>query len=167
MSTARTIEAAAHRRSPGTLRVDAVPPMRIGEILATVPVRARSRVLAADLTLGSWRSHQVARDMAAQLGFEATPQQVPLGIDAASSYADFIGWAIDREAEGALDLHHSLCAARAVAAAATKTGTALVLILLPRFGLACERGDWAFVRDLLETATATARLRCLPDVPGD
>ena len=121
---------------------------------------AGGRVLVADLSLGSWRAFDAAGQILAQLGVGSPDLVSPVPVaDDISSYADFIGWAIDKETSAMGYLHVALDLARRALAASDAGGETTVVVLAPRFGMGWEPGDAAFVRFLAEGALRSSS-RC-------
>jgi tetratricopeptide (TPR) repeat protein len=137
-----------------------------------------SLIIVSDLSLGSWRSHQVATEFFEQLDLP------PVGRPTAgnttkdrffpASLADAIGAWIDLETKGDRTVLGALEIASRMVGTLPDSKPNLFAVLLPRFGLAMERSDALFVRFLAEGLRNCASrlvLVCadpkLPVVPED
>jgi tetratricopeptide (TPR) repeat protein len=155
--------ALAHAEPPrvlGVVRVPAVTPRPLGALVEAAGISAGTRVVAVDLSLGAWRARQAMHELAEQLGLEPRPVARPFALDSIGGYANFVGWAIDREAEGRRELEAAYLFVRDVAGVIAEEPT-VVLFALPRFGLELEPADGAVLRFLAEAATVDERLRCV------
>jgi tetratricopeptide (TPR) repeat protein len=143
-------------RDPDPIVLDGIRAPTLAALRAVlVSPAAGPGPLVSDLSLGAWRSHQVAAEFAAQLGITLPgapppPLQPTPPAAAARSHGDLVGARIDAETRGdrivlvALELATRLIAA--VAAGAPPT----LLVLAPRFGLPWEPENIAFLRFLAQ-----------------
>jgi hypothetical protein len=130
--------------------------------------------VAADVSLGAWRGHQVATELCTQLGVEPPQPTWPslTGREMFLSCAELIGAGIDAEARGDAATLTAIAAAERVAAAVKSRRRTTLLVLAPRFGLALEREDRLFVdvlRDRLEAPErfVVASAEAAPAPPND
>lgn len=106
-------------RKPGPLVVEGVFAAH-GEVLIEQLADRGESSLLADLSLGSWQSHQAASELACQLGLPlALPEDwnPMMPGEELCSYADKIGLSIDSEAAGDRTIRHTLGLASRIAAA--------------------------------------------------
>lgn len=96
-------------------------------------------IIVADLSLGGWRGHWLAREWNAQLGLPEPPPLQPAlapGDQAAAHYADTVGRLVDNESLGDLNVISAWHAARALVAALARRGIRHVLAVAPLPGVA-------------------------------
>jgi tetratricopeptide (TPR) repeat protein len=144
---------------------------------------APPEILCADLSLGAWQSHQVATELASQLGLALPETQTPvherppraferwvaegfpedLLAEVLSTSADSIGRWIDAEAQGDRGRRRCLELARRILGSLEDAGPLTLTILAPRFGLSWEREDLLFVESLLRGLHSRSRLLVVGD----
>jgi len=133
--------------------------------------------IVADLSLGAWRGHWLARQWSRQLGLpEPEPVQPVLAPDAAGAarYADTVGRMIDNESLGDVNFIAAWRFARRLVGMLPERGVRCVLVVAPLPGIAwglenvqlvkllCDAAeDHGFVFGLLLRADAPA-----PQLPG-
>ena len=103
----------------------------------------------ADLSLGAWRGHQAARDIAAQLGAPPPDSPTSSGISgdsiSALSYADVVGQWIDQESRGDRAVLESLEWIRRIHAAAAAGPVRNLLVLAPHGDEPWQRENVLFI----------------------
>jgi tetratricopeptide (TPR) repeat protein len=140
---------------------------------------APPEILCADLSLGAWQSHQVATELAWQLGFALPAPETSAAFDPPSQAferwvregypeellveilldsAESIGGWIDSEALGDRGRRRSLELARRVLGALENAGARTLAVLAPRFGLDWEREDVLLVEWLSRGLETPSRL---------
>src|SRR5437867_3615147 len=114
----------------GASRIDAGPvelegrrANSVGEFLATLVDGDEVGLLAADLSLGAWRGHQVATEFAAQLNLsllDSPAYRMSSGatLSHMDSYADAIAHFIEAEGRGQATILSALQLAKSIADAA-------------------------------------------------
>ena len=111
-------------------------------------------IVAADLSLGAWRSHQIASEFRAQL-------QLAGGIEASSATHGAahghsrVGRLIDMETSGSRCTLEALAIARGIAAAVAGQSPTCFCVLAPRHNLSWEPGDALLVRFLAQALKST------------
>ena len=146
---------ASFSRDPGPLRLRGIRERSVttGENLLA-DAGARAALLAADLTLGAWRSTQVAAEICCQLGLPVP--EPPAWSDPAALIAapgSMLGRLADRELGGDRVALEALGLARTVAARLEKLPGRSIVILVPRYGAPWERCDVLFTRFLSQALT--------------
>jgi tetratricopeptide (TPR) repeat protein len=144
----------AFSRNPGRLQVTGVRASTLATIRAAVTDSAVDQLVAADLSLGAWRSHQVAAEFSAQLGVSLPRPtlgrtSIRAGVTNAPSLSDIIGDFIDAEARGDGEVLSAIENATCLASA-TERNPRYFAIIAPRFGASWERGDVLLVRYLVQ-----------------
>ncbi len=138
-------------RRPGELRVTGLQAPEVADAVAHLRRRGSASVIVSDLSLGSWRGHQLAREFAAQLGCPAPAEDDYGGAKPLSrAYADIVGAGIDAEAAGDANVRRALAWTRAIVAAARERGPVHFLVLLPRFNRGWEVENALFARFLAQ-----------------
>jgi hypothetical protein len=110
-------------------------------------LRQERVVVVADLSLGAWRGHHVARELCAQLDVAAPDGgEIPgrlrdrLSVEGAT-YADLTARAVDIEAGDDRQVSAAAAAAARICEVVRQRGPHAVLIVAPRFGLSWEDDD--------------------------
>lgn len=118
---------------------------------------ASGGILAADISLGAWRSHQIASELCAQLGLsdEATGA-AKASAERSGVPRSKIGRRIDAETAGDRTTLDALRLAALVHEALSHREPATVCILLGHSGVPWERGDALFVRFLAQSWSSLA-----------
>lgn len=147
-------------RLPGVLPVEAAPAARLAELAELAGISEGTRLLATDLSLGAWRSNHAATELAEQLRLPEPGPPAPFSLGRSASYAQFIGWSIDREAEGRHTWQIAFHQAQAIAEALAGSPAA-ILVLAPRFGAELDPADAALIRAIVEAAALEPDLRCI------
>ena len=125
----------------------------------------------ADLSMGAWRSNQVASEFLGQLchgiepstGSFRSAQTSHSPADTSTSQADSAGGWIDTEAGGDSVTIRALDFATRVAAAATETPARVLVIVAPRFGMPWEEENVRFLRFLAEGVRGSGARLLLAD----
>ncbi len=104
----------------------------------------------ADLSLGAWRGHQAAREVAVQLGVpppkhDAAPPVSDFESDSMLSYADVVGQWIDEEGTGDRAVLEALDWARSIYRAAAVGPVRSFLVLAPRGDEPWQRENVLFI----------------------
>ena len=102
----------------------------------------------ADLSLGTWRAHQIATELAAQLGIGAGARPARFAYPSIGTldYGGFVSDGVDADARGNRVVLDALARAEAVAAAIASGRGAGVAVLAPRAGIPWHDTDVAFLR---------------------
>ncbi|MBI2840750.1 MAG: hypothetical protein HYX75_20725 [Acidobacteria bacterium] len=159
-------------RELGPLRLTGILATSLDEILELIvkdhPVETWA---VSDLSLGAWRSHQVASELSLQLGLdppvhdntpapERPPEadlisqwtdpdyRGPSDVSSGRSYADIIGEWIDNEGRGDGSAMSGLAHAQRIVGALRDQVPRLILVLAPRNGASIERENVQLVRFL-------------------
>jgi hypothetical protein len=116
---------------------------------------AGSAPIIADLSLGAWRSHQVACEFCFQLGLGSPLRAHPVTKAtttgaAPPSHGDLVGIRIDAESKGDRTLLDALDLATRVTGAVGTGSARTFLVFAPRYGLAWEAENTAFLRFLAQ-----------------
>jgi hypothetical protein len=117
-------------------------------------------LLVSDLSLGAWKSHHVAREVAAQLKvdarFEFTVPPSVIGEHYIQfSYASLIARGIDEEASGDRVIARSLALANLIVGHMSGEGPYAVVVLGPRFGLPWGKENLWLLRFLAHAFAGT------------
>src|SRR5688572_13360284 len=101
----KPVPASTITRTPGKLALEGVRAATLEALMASLqPLAEVSSWVAADLSLGAWRSHQAASELGNQLGLELGPTARPADTRSAiageSGHAHVIGAGIDAETRG-------------------------------------------------------------------
>lgn len=122
-------------RSPGPRRIAAWRVSSFDALWREMGVAEPARqCVCADLTLGAWRGHMLAREWGQQLGLaEPEPVQPALAADGADIdlYADTVGILIDNESEGDRNFMRAHALACALVAAVRERGVSHLLLAAP------------------------------------
>ena len=134
-------------------------------------------LVAADLSLGAWRGHQVARELCSQLSLEVAGGGAPIKHPrprADMAYADVIGGFIDAEASGDQATLVALATAGRIRDRCDGGAPLVFLVVIPPVGTPWERENIIFVRLLTQALRGTSSHLVLvassegqPDVPSD
>lgn len=118
---------------------------------------ASGGLLAADISLGAWRSHQIASELCAQLGLpDGAAGPAEARADRAGVPRSKIGRLIDTETRGDRITLDALRLAALVHEAMRDREPMTLCILLGRHGIPWERGDALFVRFLAQAWSSPA-----------
>ncbi len=139
-------------RGSGRIPVEIVVDADGDSLRSTIAALREERdVVAADLSLGAWRGHQVARELCAQLGVlppEGVEDRVlpfeRLSLEGAT-YADVTARAVDFEAADDHQVSVAATAAARITDVVRQRGPHAVLIVAPRFGMSWEDDDLMFL----------------------
>ena len=138
-------------RDPGQLHLTGIRSAGLRKITS-----AGGGLLAADLSLGAWRSHQIASELCAQLGLPAAATEAaPASADSFGVPQSKIGRLIDAETLGDRITLDALRLAARVQEAVKGREPTTFCILLGHHGIPWERGDTLFVRFLVQALRAT------------
>lgn len=121
------------------------------DFMHAVAVLAQGRRwIGADLSLGAWRGHQLARELAEQLGLDELEQRLPAigASDAGRDYADVVARLIDQESAGEHARSVAYLHACRTVAAVEREQVGLIVVVAPRAGFAWENEDVWFLRFL-------------------
>jgi hypothetical protein len=128
-----------------------------------------TRWTVADLSLGSWRSHQASTELCAQLELAPPAHRLPERAPATSSidggigsYADQISALVDSENRGDRATITALYEAERLVATALRTPCTF-LVITPRFGVAWEREDRLLIQFLVQGVQPPSRVILLVD----
>nr|WP_314547694.1 hypothetical protein [uncultured Massilia sp.] len=149
----------------------------LAQLQAVVGWRDPRACLFADMTLGAWRGHWLARELAPQLGLPEPGHVQPALLQDAShhaQYADTVGRLIDNESRGDVNIIAALAQARAIAARLRARRVRHVLVAAPLPGHAWGSENLQLLRLLCDAAPDHAfRIGLLlrgdgaaPEVPG-
>lgn len=143
------------QRTAGTLALEGVRAATLNALLDALQVDGRDpeALVVSDLSLGAWKSHQVAREFCQQLGMSFEQSTQPeLGRKGAThappAYADLMGDWIDAEARGDRTVTSALEAAGRFVASVGETGPRTFVVIAPRYGLGWEAENLQFIRFL-------------------
>src|SRR5689334_23324948 len=171
MSTLRT---AFITRDPGPIVLDGVRAPTLAALHSALDgLDVGPAPIVADLSLGAWRSHQVACEFCIQLGLgsplraQPVPQSPPTGA-APPSHGDLVGIRIDAESRGDRTLLDALDLATRVIGVVGDEPARTFLVFAPRYGLAWEAENSAFLRFLAQGLRGSAhRLLLIAAGPED
>ena len=130
-------------RRPTAPPLEGVIAVTLDGILAALAERKIAHPVYADLSLGAWRSHEVARSCFSQLGLEWPPQDAPSGNDETAAIGDWI----DAEGCGEASALQAVALAEALYGELGERPLRLV-VLAPRFDLPWQAENLAFIRFL-------------------
>lgn len=123
----------------------------LSAILAAAGLTGEDALLFADLSLGAWRPHQVATELALQLGL--ANHLAPPPLLQGDSTADLIGALIDRETAGYRPVQQAFAQARTIAPALLQPGqTGAIVILAPLDGTGIGEDNASFLHFLWAAA---------------
>lgn len=136
--------------------------------------------VAADLSLGAWRGHQVALEFCSQLGIDLPRVEVSAREKAREdrnieiAYADIVGEFIDAEALGDLSTIASLQFASRIRETVLRGIPRVFLVIAPRYGLPWEGENILFIRLFAQALKGTRSVLVLiatgesdPEIPPD
>jgi tetratricopeptide (TPR) repeat protein len=139
----------------GRIPVDIVVDADGASLRSTIAgLRQERVVVAADLSLGAWRGHHVARELCAQLAVPAPDGVEEPGLRRGrvpvegATYADLTARAVDIEAGDDPHVSAAAAAAARITEVIHRRGPHVVLIVAPRFGLSWEDEDVLLLRFL-------------------
>lgn len=126
----------------------------VAQLQAAIGWRDPAECLCADLALGAWRGHWLAREWGAQLGASApAPPQPALGTDEDDGrHADTVARLIDNESAGDLNFIAAWRCAVSVLAAVRAGRVRYVLLVAPLPGQAWGQENLQLVRLLCDAA---------------
>jgi hypothetical protein len=161
-------------RDPGPVVLDGIRAPTLAALRsALAALGAEVMPIVADLSLGAWRSHQAACEFCIQLGLgsplraQPVPKATTTGA-APPSHGDLVGIRIDAESRGDRTLLDALDLATRVVAAAGDGPARTFLVFTPRYGLAWEAENSAFLRFLAQGLRGSAhRLLLVAAGPED
>ena len=161
-------------RDPGTLALMGIEAAGLCSLIAGLAdARFERRIIAADLSLGAWRSHQVASEFGVQLGLGAgTPGHTIE--DRGCPLQSRVGWRIDADIQGDRVTLEALRLANDLAATVLDRAPITFCVLAPRYSLQWECGDILFLRFFAQALKSTPHRLVLaapvgepPEVPAD
>jgi tetratricopeptide (TPR) repeat protein len=136
--------------------------------------------VVADLSVGAWRGHQVAREFCAQLAVKPlvaeflAAETMNRDQDIEIAYADVIGKFIDAEASGDRATITSLHYARQIRDVAQGATPRVFMVVIPRYGMPWEPENVLFIRLFAQALKSTRSTLALiatgegdPEVPVD
>jgi tetratricopeptide (TPR) repeat protein len=139
-------------RNPGPLSLSGI---RVAGLRSLVEylgtLGCGNNLIAADLSLGAWRSHQVASEFCSQLALNGpaqTESEPSLQHEVAGLIQSKVGRLIDSETLGDRVMLEALRLAREVHAALVVRDPTLCCVFVPRFGFSWDPADLRFVRFL-------------------
>src|SRR4051794_14930796 len=96
--------------------------------------------LVSDVSIGSWRGHQVATELCGQLGVPSPRRSWPSLTDPGPtpSFADLVGHGIDAESRGDTAALAALDAAQRITIRLSSMDRRTIVIFAPRTGIAWE-----------------------------
>lgn len=115
----------------------------LSTLQAALP-QAPKNWIVSDLSMGAWRSHQVAREFSEQLGLDPpTPESIP--VSATQKDDDGIGWLVDVEGKGNIGALTAIATAERILNH-VKGQNRLFLVIMPRFGFSWHKENLTFLR---------------------
>ncbi|WP_437587677.1 hypothetical protein [Sorangium sp. So ce1000] len=141
-------------RDPGPLRLEGIRGADLRS-LASDLTGAQGRLVVADMSLGSWRSHQIASELCAQLGLPE-PDVGPPPAGGAGGPSSRIGRLIDSDTRGDRATADALRLATEVRDAVAAHAPTVFCVVVGPHDVPWEPGDALFVRFLAQALSATA-----------
>jgi tetratricopeptide (TPR) repeat protein len=154
-------------RDPGTLSLTGIRAPDVRSLVGNLTADSfLGRFIAADLSLGAWRTHQVAAEFRAQLGLEGETPTPAAGNDAGSGRSR-VGRLIDMDTRGDRITLEALQQATEVKAAVADRSPTVFCVFAPRYKLGWEPSDALFVRFFAQALQSTPHRLVLVSFEAD